>query len=121
MINISALFLLIFTLGISLPATIEPTTEGLTTPEPTTEPPLTEHDALDRQLALAMYPDSVGQAFDKLVLKEETVTAEDFWIRYFWRCCEKRIFQKLLKGTYGTGGGRETSSAVATNNRYPNR
>lgn len=52
-------------------------------------------DSEDQQLALALYPDSVGQLHDVLVPKKTTDT--DFWERYFFRCSEKAIFQELQR------------------------
>lgn len=53
-----------------------------------------KYDADDEQLALALYPDSVGQSFDALVPRK--ILKVDFWERYFFRCVEKPIFQALV-------------------------
>jgi hypothetical protein len=52
-------------------------------------------DADDQHLALALYPDSVGQSYEALVPRK--VSDAHFWERYFFRCSEKAIFQALQR------------------------
>ena len=49
----------------------------------------------DIQIALAKYPDSVGVHYKTLV--PETVSPQDFWLRYFYLCDEKRILRGLRR------------------------
>ena len=55
----------------------------------------TEYDNDDKQLALVMYPESVGECFEQLVTASHEVSPDDFWRRYFWRCSEKRVWKSL--------------------------
>ena len=52
-------------------------------------------DTEDQQLALALYPDSVGQSYEALVPRK--TSDSEFWERYFFRCSEKAIFQALQR------------------------
>jgi BSD domain len=56
-------------------------------------------DADDQNLALALYPDSVGQSYDALVPRK--ASDADFWERYFFRCSEKAIYQALRRREEG--------------------
>ena len=49
----------------------------------------------DIQIALAKYPDSVAVQYMNLV--PDKISRDDFWLRYFFRCDEKRVLRALRR------------------------
>ena len=66
-------------------------------PESLQQQHLQQVDDIDRHLALAMYPETVGEYFQTLVLSTpQQVEVDEFWRRYFWRCSEKRVLEEMM-------------------------
>jgi hypothetical protein len=54
-------------------------------------------DCVDEaMIALAKYPDTLAIHHEQYVLSGQ-ISEEDFWCRYFFRCCEKRILKDLRR------------------------